>query len=73
METPHNRVSTSSYLLTAAGILVILGFHLLGALFAGVLVFMLIHLAQPLPWPTPAERSGVMDTNEPSSTSISAR
>jgi len=48
METPHNRVSTSSYLLAAAGILAILGFHLLGALFAGVLVFMLIHLAQPL-------------------------
>ena len=39
METPHNRVSTSSYLLAAAGILAILGFHLLGALFAGVLVF----------------------------------
>ena len=48
METPHNRLAASSYILAAAGILAILGFHLLGALFAGVLVFMLIHLAQPL-------------------------
>lgn len=37
-----------SYALAGAGILAILNLHLLQALFAGMLVFMLIHLAQPL-------------------------
>ncbi len=48
MNTPQRRVTGSSYILAAAAILAILGFHLLAALFAGMLVFMLIHLAQPL-------------------------
>jgi predicted PurR-regulated permease PerM len=41
-------LAAASYLLAAAAILAALGLHLLHALFAGMLVYMLIHLAHPL-------------------------
>lgn len=41
-------VTGSSYLLAAAGILAVLSLHLLHGLFAAMLVYMLVHLAQPL-------------------------
>jgi predicted PurR-regulated permease PerM len=41
-------VTATSYILAAAGILAVLSLHLLHGLFAAILVYMLVHLAQPL-------------------------
>ena len=48
MKSRNDWVSASSYLLAAGAILLVLSLHLLQGLFAGMLVYMLVHLAQPL-------------------------
>ena len=48
MATQRTAVEISSYLLAGAAVVAVLSLHLLQALFAGMLVFLLIHLAQPL-------------------------
>jgi predicted PurR-regulated permease PerM len=48
MEIRRNWIQGSSYILAAGSILAVLSLHLLQALFAGMLVFLLVQLAQPL-------------------------